>query len=62
VLYIESSSSVNPPCVGIDIPVDGCQRCVKEGYKLFDKAAKQGNFSTVQMTDRVNKKYERHSR
>lgn len=62
VLYIESSSSVNPPCVGIDIPVDGCQRCVKEGYKLFEKAAKQGNFSTVQMTDRVNKKYERHSR
>jgi len=62
VLYIESSSSVNPPCVGIDIPVNGCSRCTKEGYKLFDKAVKQGNFSTVQMTDRVNKKYERHSR
>ncbi|HOP29294.1 MAG TPA: histone deacetylase [Spirochaetota bacterium] len=62
VLYIESSSSVNPPCVGIDIPVNGCPRCTKEGYKLFDKAVKQGNFSTVQMTDRVNKKYERHSR
>ena len=60
-LYIESSSSVNPPCMGIEIPVDGCPRCTKEGYRLMEEAVKSKNFFTVQITDRVNKKYERYS-
>ncbi len=61
-LYIESISSIHRPCVGIEIPVDGCPRCTKEGYKLMEKAVAQRTYLTVQMTDRVNKKYERNSR
>ncbi len=60
-LYIESSSSVNPPCAGIEIPVDGCSRCVKEGYRIMEEAVRSKKYLTVQMTDRVNKKYERYS-
>jgi len=59
---IESSSSVNHPCAGIEIPVDGCKRCQAEGYKLYETAVKSKKFQTVQLTDRVKKVYERTKR
>ena len=62
VLMIESSSSVNHPCAGIEIPVDGCKRCQAEGYKLYETAVKSKKFQTVQLTDRVKKVYERTKR
>ncbi len=58
-LVIESTASINPPCVGIEIPVDGCKRCQAEGYKIYEKAVKSKEYLTVQLTDRVKKVYER---
>ncbi len=60
-MYIESSSSVNELCMGIEIPVDACKKCQSEGKKLFDKSVKSREYLTVQLTDRVNKKYTRSS-
>ncbi|HOQ10822.1 MAG: Histone deacetylase-like amidohydrolase [Spirochaetes bacterium ADurb.Bin218] len=60
-LVIESSSSVNPPSAGIEIPVDGCSKCKKEGYALMEKMWKSREFVTIQMTDRVDKRYFRYS-
>ncbi|HOP63163.1 MAG TPA: histone deacetylase [Spirochaetota bacterium] len=60
--YVESSSSVTPACMGVEIPLGGCKRCAEEGYKIMEKAVKSKKFTTVQLTDRVNKKYERYSR
>lgn len=57
---IESSSSVNPPGSGFEIPVFGCKRCQAEGYRLLKEALASKNFMTVQFTDRMNKIYERH--
>ncbi|NLV66392.1 MAG: histone deacetylase [Spirochaetes bacterium] len=60
VIMIESSSSVNPPGAGIEIPVFGCKRCRDEGYRLLKEARASNNFVTVQFTDRVNRVYERY--
>jgi len=61
VVMIESSSSVNPPCAGIEIPLFGCRRCVDEGYRMLKDAKASRDFMTVQLIDRVNKIYERHA-
>jgi acetoin utilization deacetylase AcuC-like enzyme len=52
-LMIDSSSSVNPPCMGIEIPVDGCKRCQEAGYKLFEHTVKSKEYATVQLTDNL---------
>jgi hypothetical protein len=61
VFMIDSTSSVNSPCIGIEIPVDGCNRCQEAGYRLFDQAVKSKDYMTVQLTDRVNRVYKRVS-
>ena len=61
VIMIESSSSVNPPCAGIEIPVNGCKRCQAEGYRMLRDAIASKNYLTIQFTDRVKKVYERHT-
>jgi len=58
-LMIESTASINPPCAGIDIPVDGCKRCQTEGYRLYERAVKSKEYISVQLTDRVKKEYKR---
>ncbi|MCL1864579.1 MAG: histone deacetylase [Spirochaetes bacterium] len=57
VLMIESTASINPPCIGIEIPVNGCKRCQEAGHKLFEQAVKSKEYMTVLLTDRVNKVY-----
>jgi hypothetical protein len=58
-LVIESTASIHPICVGIEIPVDGCKRCQSEGYKIYEKAVKSKQYISVQLTDRVKKVYQR---
>jgi hypothetical protein len=62
VLMIETSSSVNHPSAGIEIPVDGCKKCQAEGYSLYETSVKSKKYQTVQLTDRVKKVYERTKR
>ncbi|MFH0976921.1 MAG: histone deacetylase [Spirochaetota bacterium] len=61
-MYIESASSVNPLCMGIEVPVDACKNCQAEGEKIYKKSVESKKYLTVQLTDRVNKKYIRSSR
>jgi hypothetical protein len=54
---IDSSSSVNPPCIGVEIPVTACKKCQETGHKLFENAVQSKEYTTVLLTDRVNKVY-----
>ncbi len=57
VLKIETTSTVNPLSLGIEIPLDACDRCQKEGYRLLDNALSGDRYKYVQLIDRKNKKY-----
>jgi acetoin utilization deacetylase AcuC-like enzyme len=57
VLKIETVSSENPLSVGIQIPVNGCPRCRKEGYRILDEARKKGNYSYIKFINRLDKEY-----
>lgn len=57
VLKIETTSTVNPLCLGIEIPLGACDRCQKEGYRLLENALSGDRYKYVQLIDRRNKKY-----
>ena len=54
---LETSSTVYPLSLGIEIPVGACTACEKEGGRLLDNAKKSGKYKTIQMIDRVKKEY-----
>jgi hypothetical protein len=56
-LVLESASSVNPLCLGIEIPAGACPSCRDEGLKYFDRARKQKKYAVIQIINRVNKEY-----
>jgi hypothetical protein len=57
VLKIETTSSINPLCLGIEIPSGACDQCINEGYRLLDHALAGNRYKYVQLIDRINKKY-----
>ncbi|MBN1531232.1 MAG: histone deacetylase [Spirochaetes bacterium] len=58
-LVLESVSSVNPLCLGIEIPVGACPNCRDEGLKYFERARKQKKYAVIHFINRVNKEYVR---
>jgi hypothetical protein len=60
VLRIESTSSVHPPCVGIEIPLDACNTCLEEGYRLLEDAQLKGGFRYIQLIDRHARQVHRY--
>jgi acetoin utilization deacetylase AcuC-like enzyme len=56
---IETTSSVQPLSLGIEIPPGACNTCQKEGKRLLDSSRKSGKYKTIQMIDRVKKEYYR---
>jgi len=61
-LRIESSSSVNPLSLGIEVPVAACSRCRDEGYRMLENAKKEKKYKTIQFINRVDKEYLRFSK
>ncbi len=51
-LKIESSSTRNRDCLGIEIPLDACERCREQGYKEFEEAKNGQCFRNIQLNDR----------
>jgi acetoin utilization deacetylase AcuC-like enzyme len=56
---LETSSSVYPLSLGIEIPIGACKACQKEGKRLLDEAMKSGRYKTIQVIDRIGKEYYR---
>ena len=59
-LRIETRSTVNQPCVGIEIPVDGCPKCVDEAYRLLEEDQLKGGFRFIQFINRPQGTVERY--
>lgn len=57
VLKIESASSLNPLSLGIEIPVNACDRCRDEGLRMLDEARKKDKYATIQVINRRDKEY-----
>jgi len=58
VLKIETWSSVNPLSVGVEIPVQACERCHGMGLRLFEEAHVKGNYRILQLINRKDKQYQ----
>ena len=59
VLKIETASSVNPLCLGVEVPSGACGRCRSEGRRIFDEGGKKGKYSRLQFINRRDKEYVR---
>ncbi len=52
VLKIETSSNKTRNCVGIEIPLDACEKCCEQGYQLFEEAKNDKRLNNIQLIDR----------
>ena len=59
VLHMETRSSVNPLCFGIEIPFMACKKCRDEGIKIFEEAKSSGKYQTIHFINRYDKEYVR---
>ncbi|GAK58757.1 histone deacetylase superfamily [Candidatus Vecturithrix granuli] len=57
VLSIETRSSVNPLCLGIQIPFGACERCRDEGYRVLEKARKSKKYAHISLINRRDREY-----
>ncbi len=59
-LQVETWSSVNPLSLGIQVPIDACDRCAERGRQMLEEARRKGNYRYIQYINRKNKEYSRH--
>ena len=57
VLKIETISSVNPLCLGVEVPLGSCDRCRSEGYRILEEAREKGTHSHRQFINRKDREY-----
>jgi len=56
-LRIETSSTVNPLSLCIEIPLGACDHCREEGLAQFDNGRKSGRYRHVKLINRRDKEY-----
>ncbi|WP_461211550.1 histone deacetylase family protein [Desulfocurvus sp. DL9XJH121] len=57
VVRTESWSTLNPLSVGVEIPIDACERCHAKGLQLFEEAQVKGSYRYIQLMDRKGRNY-----
>lgn len=53
---IKTSSSHLLPCLGVELPIDCCPACEREGYAAYHQGSKK-DYLVVQMLDQKNKQF-----
>lgn len=61
-LKIESSSSNNSGCLGIEIPRQACDKCREEGIRLFEQGQKEEKYRNIQFINRRDGQAFRHKK
>jgi len=56
-LKIETKTSKMSLSMGIEIPVNACERCYNEGIAVFSSACKSRRYKSVQMINRRDREY-----
>lgn len=57
VLKIESLSSINPLCLGVEVPIAACDRCRDEGNRIFREGIEKKKYAHLQLINRRDKEY-----
>jgi acetoin utilization deacetylase AcuC-like enzyme len=60
VLKIESKSSVNPKCLGVQLYDGACESCRNLAYDLVGQAQLKGDYRYIQFINRCDKEYIRY--
>jgi hypothetical protein len=53
---IKTSSSHLLPCLGVELPIDCCPACEREGYEFYHQSSKK-DYLVVQLLDQKNKQF-----
>ncbi len=59
-LKVESRSTNNPLCLGVEVPLGACRACRDLGYKIVEEAQIKGEYRYVQFINRLDKDYLRY--
>jgi hypothetical protein len=46
-------------CLGVELPIDCCPACEREGYELFNR--KNDDYLVAQMLDQKNKQFDKNT-
>ncbi|NDV20135.1 histone deacetylase [Pseudodesulfovibrio sp. JC047] len=57
---VETRADSGPLCLGVEIPIDACPACRRNGYKLIEDAQLKGNYRYIQLINRLDKEYQRY--
>ena len=52
---IKTSSDLILTCLGVELPIDCCPACEREGYEAFNRV--KDDFLIVQLLDQKNKQF-----
>lgn len=56
---VETRSTNNPLCLGIEVPSGACDACRAEGYKLLEESQLKGGYRYIQFVNRRDKDHVR---
>ncbi|MES9996864.1 histone deacetylase [Desulfovibrio aminophilus] len=59
-LKIESRSTNNPLCLGLEIPFHACDECRDLGYKILEESQLKGEFRYIQFVNKREKEFVRY--
>jgi hypothetical protein len=57
VLKIETVSSLNEQSLCVEVPIESCDRCRKEGYRIYENGKKNANYRRTILINRKDKEY-----
>lgn len=57
VLKIETVSSLNELSLCVEVPIESCDRCRKEGYRIYENGKKNANYRRTILINRRDKEY-----
>jgi acetoin utilization deacetylase AcuC-like enzyme len=57
VLKIETVSSLNDLSLCVEIPIGSCDRCRKEGYRIYETGKKNANYRRIILINRKDREY-----
>jgi acetoin utilization deacetylase AcuC-like enzyme len=57
---VETRSTNNPLCLGVEVPANACDACRDEGYRILEEAQLKGGFRYIQFINRRDDEVVRH--
>jgi len=59
-MKVVSRTTKNPPCLGVEIPLDACDACRNLGYSIYEEAMVKEGYRYAQFMNRRDHEYQRN--